>query len=416
MKIFGKFLVTYFIMLSFFIITLVLTCSIPSSFLKNNIGKSLKTLKNEGIYPNFGFPFRQIILDNFTDSLMLNTAYSVDSNHPLKSALLNYRYEGKDDAMNQISNLEKLYLNKEIKKVGYERYWHGYLIYLRPLLIFFSYSQIRIILTLMLYFLFITFFYLSWEKLGKWTILSFTLGLIAVDFFYLGWSLQFSNVFLIGLLGAIYLFLTYKPRQNLTILFFIMGGLTSFFDLLTAPLITLGIPLITAIRLEKKNKLAVVYYLLSWLIGYSILWVSKWIIVQLLFAPSAVITAINRVAYRSFYKPNANFSYLKVIKLNLFQLIGYNPINKIIILSSLIFFLFFFLIYFKFRKEKLKNITIWILIATIPYLWYLIAANHSYIHVWYTYRNQLMSVVSLFLAAGEFINWPKIGAPKRDKN
>lgn len=51
---------------------------------------------------------------------MLNTTYSVDSKNPFKSAFANYRYEGKLDLINQISKLEKLYLNKKegIKNSG----------------------------------------------------------------------------------------------------------------------------------------------------------------------------------------------------------------------------------------------------------------------------------------------------------
>ncbi len=401
----GKFITTYFVLVSVFLITVIAACTIPSSLLKQNIGKTLNTLKKEGSYPSFGIPWRQIVLDNFTDTLMLNTVYSVDSKNPLKSALVNIRHDGNVDSINQISNLEKLYFNKDIQQVGYERYWHGYLIYLRPLLAIVSYSGIRIFITLLLYSSFIFFIYLSWKKLGKIITIAFILGLISVDFFYLGQSMQFSSVFLIGLLGGIYMILTYKNQHSLYILFFIIGALTSFFDLLTAPLITLGMLLIIATSLEKKNKISIFLYCLLWSIGYLLLWFSKWLIVQILFTPGAIVAAFNQIIDRTVNRADANFSHLNAVKLNFFQLIGYNRVNKIIILFIFIVSSIFFIRYFAFKKEKINKVITWILIGIIPYLWYLIAANHSYLHVWYTYRNQFMSVVCLFLVAVEFIDW-----------
>lgn len=392
-----------------FLIALILSCLIPSSSIKQNIDKTLVTLKKEGTYPSFGLPWRQIVLDNFTDSLMLNTAYSVDSTKPTKSALVNIRYEGKVDNLNQISNLEKLHLhNKDIEQVGYERYWHGYLIYLRPLLTFFSYSIIRIIISIFLYSSFIIFIYSSWKKLGKKVTIALLLGLISVDFFFLGQSMQFSSIFLVGLLGSIYLLYTYKRNSSLYPLFFIVGSLTSFFDLLTAPLVTLGILLIVATSLGDKNIKNIFLNCISWSTGYLLLWFSKWLIVDLLFTHGAIATAFDQIINRTVNQAGANFSHFSTVKLNLFQLIGYNRVNKIIVLFLFIISSVFFLRYFTFRKEKINKSLPWILIGSIPYVWYLIAANHSYLHVWYTYRNQFMTVVSLLLVIMEFIDWPHV--------
>lgn len=401
----GKLIVTYFVLVIIFLISLILSCLIPSSLLKQNIGKTLITLKREGTYPSFGLPWRQIVLDNFTDTLMLNTAYSVDSNNPIKSALVNVRYDSKVEGTNQISNLEKLYLHKDVQQVGYERYWHGYLLYLRPLLTISSYSSIRNIVTIFLYSSFILFMYLSWKKLGKKVTIIFLLGLISVDFFYLGQSMQFSSVFLIGLLGSIYLLYTYKKDRRLYILFFIIGALTSFFDLLTAPLVTLGMLLVVATILENKNIKNILLHCLAWSIGYLLLWFSKWFIVQALFAPGAIATAFNEIVNRTVNRADANFSHFNAVKLNFFQLIGYNHFNKIIVLSLFIISSIFFLRYFTFSKQRINKILPWILIGSVPYIWYLIAANHSYLHVWYTYRDQFISVVCVFLVASEFIDW-----------
>ncbi len=404
-KIIYQLLATYLILLSAFALSLILACMIPSSYLESNIAKSISVMEKEGIYPVFGVPWRQIGLDNFTDSIMLNTAYSVDESKPAWSAFVNYRYEAEVDSVNQVANLKKLYTENAKPQTGNERYWHGYLVYLRPLLTIFSYNEIRILLTAAHLVAFALFVTLSWKRLGRKKTAFFVLGLLSVDYFYLSRSMQFSAVFLIALLSAVILLKKPLHKNQLHyLIFFIVGAITTFFDLLTAPLVTLGLILLITASVD-KNIMRILLHAFFWSLGYLSLWFSKWALVQLFFTPQAISTALHQIMNRTITQADANFSHLAVIKLNFFQLIGYNKTNKVIVLSFAILLLLFLIKYFRFDKQKIKNILPWILIGFMPYGWYLIAANHSYIHVWFTYRIQLISVVSLFFIASEFIDW-----------
>jgi hypothetical protein len=401
-----KILIAYFVLLLIFFVSLVLTSLIPSSLFTKNIGKTIMIFKKEGIYPSVGLPWRKIILDNFTDPLLFNTAYSSNATNPIKSALTNLRYTDSIDQLNQINNLEKLYVRNAVPNTGYERYWHGYLVFLRPLLVFFSYTGIRILLTLMLYASLLYLSYLTWRILGKKLTIFFFFGLIAVDFFFLSKSLQFSSVFLIGFISSI--FILKKPDKNHSalVLFFIVGGLTSFFDLLTAPLISLGIPLVIATALKKRRY--VFSHCFAWTIGYLSLWLSKWILAALLYTPDAIRVSFNQIINRTITKADTQFTHFTAIKLNLFQLLGYHRISQLVVFVFILVLIFFLLRYFNFRKQTGKKILPWLFIATIPYLWYLVAANHSYLHCWYTYRNQFMSIVAGLMIFSEFINWHKV--------
>src|SRR3989338_5629890 len=168
-----KLVKNYFILLTFFLVSLTLVSLIPDNSIKSTIGKSIKTLKHEGLYPSIGLPHREIILDNFTDALILNTSYSVNSKKPFESFITNKRYS-LPNTSNQITSLDAGYTDKTTQKVGYERYWHGNMTYLRPLLTLFSYSQIRIFLFMILNASFAVFIYLSKQKLG----MSFTTAAI----------------------------------------------------------------------------------------------------------------------------------------------------------------------------------------------------------------------------------------------
>jgi hypothetical protein len=401
---FGLFLVFFFLV--------VAVHFIPKGAIKKNIGRSLETLKKEGTYPMFGVLGRQIVLDNYTDALMLNTAYSAESKTPVRASLLNYRHDSTIQSANQIMGLEGLYKNeKSVKKVGYERYWHGYLVYLRPLLMVFSYSQIRVILTLVLMSMYLGLIVLAYKKVGLHFSVALTAGLLAVDFFYLGQSLQFAGVFLVGLSGSLYLLANAKKvkkgKLNLSLVFLVVGALTSYIDLLTAPIVSLGMLLIMAINLRKARLFEVISYCFFWSLGYLLLWFGKWALVGVLFAPGAISTGFSQVLNRTVTQADANFSHLRALQLNLFQLIGYAKISKIVVLASASLYFLFFLKYFTFSVTRLKKALFWLGLAVLPYLWYLVAANHSYLHVWYAYRSQFMSVACLLLASFQFLKLGK---------
>jgi len=393
-----------FFLVFIFLTTVTLTSTIPSARLQKQVGQTIVSLKKEGIYPTIGLPFRKIIVDNFTNALMISTAYSINSKRPLKSALLDVRYDSVDNRADQIHNLEMTYLKKPVRPVNYERYWHGYLIFLRPLLIFFSYQKIKIILTLTLYLLFLTFLFLVYKKLGKTKVLMYFLSFLAVDFFTAAGSLSFFSVFALALSLAIYSLARPSEKETRSYLYLIGGGLAAFFDLLTAPLIVLGLLVSIDLNQKKINPRKIIANSLSWAYGYIFIWFSKWFIVQSLYLPGAVGRAISQIANRTGHSPDSDFSRLNAIKLNFFQLVGYDKTDKILVFLFLIIICLFVIRYSKITRKKLREVLLLICVGAAPYLWYLIVANHSYLHVWFTYRNQLISVISSFLIVEKLID------------
>jgi hypothetical protein len=118
------------------------------------------------------------------------------------------------------------------------------------------------------------------------------------------------------------------------------------------------------------------------------------------------LNAFNQIQNRTLSIPDENFSRFATIKLNLFQVIGYSQASKIILLIFAILLVFIFI-------KNIKNINLkkswyWIAIALIPYFWYLVAANHSYLHVWFTYRNQFGAITAgLLFVTSVLKNSPK---------
>src|SRR3989344_7808332 len=327
-----------------FFAMLVLVCTIPSSVINSTLSDSVATLKKEGLYPSVGFPWRKIVLDNFTDSVMLNIAYSVDSSDPERSAIRTIQFDGDDNAADQILNLEKLYKKQDIHETAYERYWHGYLIFLRPLLAVTSYAGVRIVLTAVLFSIFAIFMHTSWKRLGVQTTFGVLIGFIAIDFFWLGSSLQLSNTFITGMLGSLYL-LNRKKLSFLEVstVFFIVGAVTQYIDVLSAPLVALGLLLITTAGLLKKtmNLKKVMFLCVLWSVGYLSLWGAKWILAERTYVPGAINTGYKKVQDRTMNSADAQFSRTNAILRNFYQLRGYDKRDKIVIgRSSAILHLF----------------------------------------------------------------------------
>lgn len=402
-----KLLLTYLILVGSFFLILVLINSIPSNLLKKNIGISLNTLDKEGSYSTYGITWRKIVRDSFTDNLMLNEAFSVDSSQPIKSALQSAFSGGLYDTGKQTSSLEQLYLGKETKPVPYDRYWHGYLVYLRPLLAITSYQGIRTILTTVLICLGIWLLYLLVKRFGYGVALTILTGLLAVDFLYIGQSIQFFGVFNISILGSIYLLYVNNKNDFHPIYFFIIGAVTSFIDLLTAPLVTLSIPLIISTIYNRRKIKAIFISCIFWTLGYLSLWMSKWLLGQFSYSPGAITNAVNQIRYQTATNLTESISRSETIYRNFWQLIGYDKTNKYVVLAIGLTMFFFLVRYYRIPKDWLIKILPWLIIVCIPYIWYLVAAGHDYMHVWFTYRNQLMTVISASLIYLEFIDRKK---------
>ncbi len=170
MKEIGKRVLKYIIIYVSIIITFLLLLTgvslIPKSKIEKNVKETAETLTEQT--NRYEIPIRNwyMLFDNYTDALMVNTAYSIDNKNPFYSAMVarkNYIpgvteeiYPDRTGGIGRASKYQDLdqvgELNDTIKGIKnesfeYARYWHGYLVLLRPALVFFNVTQIRNIMT-----------------------------------------------------------------------------------------------------------------------------------------------------------------------------------------------------------------------------------------------------------------------------
>lgn len=403
-KYYIKYITILVIIFIIFIATLLLSALIPSDLLENNVRKSLNTLKEEGNFPEvkYGINYK---LDNYTDALMINTAYCIDNEDPLNSILLarrNYQSDRDDiklvevDSENTILNLELTLNNENTEYYEYSRYWHGYLIYLRPLLLITDYVGIRIILVTLINILFIITTYLIYNKINLKCALAFFISMIASSIYLIGLSIQYSSVFILFLCACIYILKNNKTIKDIKILFFITGALTSFMDLFTCPILTFCIPFIIYITMHRKDNKENLKQMIKlgtfWALGYCIIWISKWIITDILCGTNTIFSAKQGILRLSSGQNNFSVGILDAITKN----IGY---VKYFLIIPIILLIFVDLMNIKkiIKRNGIKQSLIYALIGIIPFAWYIIVKNHSYAHARFTYKDLSITIFCLFI-------------------
>lgn len=365
----------------FYVCSLTLVYMIPNHMIQENFDKSIQILSKEGDYPSLNQADRDASrLDNYTDRLMYRkTLKKTDHENALRAAM-------------DVEN--------------YARYWHGYQIFLRPITMFLNYGAVRQIYGLVLTILLGVLLFLLAKKTDLFLVLSFTISLYAVRYYTFFVSMQFSNVFYILFAYLIYLLLQekdyYKEKRYYTTFFFV-GSLTNFFDLLTVPLLTLGVPLVLIFYLEqtyaKKATLVkpLIISSMMWGIGYGLTWGLKWLIGTLVLQRNVFEDAFHQILFRTTGDQAHLLVRSLMFKTNFFYL--FNKVTLLFLLGLGLVMLIYFLSKRKFKFEV--GNTIFLVIALYPYFWYLILADHSQIHAWFTYRLQFITIFAglTFLAS-----------------
>ena len=122
---------------------LILVYKIPTDRIQENVRKSaLEIIQKEGLVPEITH-IATSYLDNWTDSIMLGEAAHPNNNTPAFDAMQAAHYESDEYPDQSLVNwaTNGTYLRDRT----YARYWHGYLIWLKPLLTVMDFGRIRIL-------------------------------------------------------------------------------------------------------------------------------------------------------------------------------------------------------------------------------------------------------------------------------
>lgn len=391
---------------------IVLSYKLPFEPIKENVRESLSLLNEEGVYPQFFEGGGNSQLDNYTDALILSEAMCVGEG-TIKDAMLGCAYRGDNDT---ILSLNMYFEEGNHHTVNVTHYWHGNLTVIRPLLMLFNYSQIRVINLVGLSIMLCSILYLMYsKKIDTKYIVAFVLSLLFINGWIFPFSIQFSCMFYITF-AEIILVLKYNDYfkvNNRYYVFFMLSGLfTSYFDYLTVPVVSLGMPLIflsliNEDDIDQKFAVKAFIYCLLWAMGYFGMWLAKWVIATVVLGDNYVLKGMS-----SFLSRAASETHLgeatpwSAVKRNLDRPSGI-AYRVFFVVSVGLFLWGLWKVYKKEKKSLInKSLLFYVPVIFMPMVWYIFLKNHSYIHAFFTYRGLIISVFGILVLLLRVISEP----------
>ena len=392
------------IVVTFIFITI--SFCLPNGRIRSHLAEASGILVGEGEHPSSYIYNPSVELDNYSDAIILNVAYDVKPNrNPIKKALSNTYFtinQGTAQGENYKEVVENTD-NLEGEFIDYTRYWFTTSAFVRFLGTVMGYKQIRFAFMTVILLLFGISISLIHKRVGIKYAISMAIALILIRLFIIPMSIQYVPVTLITLLSIIAVCVISKKKnymQKMPLLFIVSGTTTAIFDLMSFPLLTLGLPLalLVVISLKEDKKVDVVKYL-KLIVGFTLLWglcygatyFSKWIISSIILQENSIMIALEQLVFRS------SASSLQVSTEDMFTSNFNTYFTGFSLIGLLVYFVIWIVLVIKLKKplKGFLPFVIMIAIALIPYAWYLAFTNHSYIHYWMTYRIQAIALFSI---------------------
>ena len=379
--------------LLFLWLLLFLSALIPNEKIKDNMIESAYYYSDRQPYqfPEDG-KFNGIE-DNYADAILLGVLWNMDSDDAFVSSLDTKYYDGEERGENY-----GLYasINGHEANVDYTRYWHGSVTFIRPLMVFTTVDNIEwIAFGVFVALLVIVCAILFKKKCGMMAGI-LLVSLACVHIWNIRMSLEYMPTFIIAML--------------MSILFLLM---VSFYDFLTTETVAILIPLALVYMVRAKEKrlgtskeniILAIKSGVAWGISYGTCFAAKWIAASVVTGENKIVASFSSAAERFngveeaenitafqelLYAIPANLStaFGGTVRVDAGHVMGGLIIFGIIVGS--VFYLFS-------AKEKNKEIAlILLIIGLLPYVRFAVLNNHSYLHEFFTYRAQCVSVLAL---------------------
>ena len=385
------------------VVLLTAVYALPTARMRHNVSISLPYILSEGDRYQWAPYHNGTELDGFTDAIMLGNAVYAGSGSPLGDALVNPRMEFTPGDSVPVDSLSQYAQGAEDgRQVTYARYWHGYLLFLKPLLLFFNLSDIRMMLMTVQFSLAAALLCLVYKRKGPRLAVPLGLALVCLNPVSTAMSMQFTSIYLLTLVFALAeLQIDSFSKERGWVLYLLLGVCTAFFDFLTYPPAAFGICVLLEILLfggSAKEKLKkTILSGLNWGLGYGGMWSGKWLVGSLLTRQNILADAITTAHYRTGTEVAAGegtaAAYPEILAKNLGALMG--P-GCLILFGALVILFLWLLVSKKYRFAPDNTLLPALgLIALVPFAWYFVLKNHSSVHYWMTYRNLSVTVMAL---------------------
>lgn len=432
---------------------MILTYMLPTKRIEKHAKSAVKRYQKEEAFNNVFDSWHLSWGDHFTDSIMIGTAICDSKENLFDRAMKNQRieYEGYINAYDSLiyyclgsdrtqglvtldendKEMAEAYLSEEEELIdrqnflpfAYPRYWNGYVVVLKAFLFLFDFNVLYVLNFLCQISLMLAVAYMLWKRDKKWYIIPYLLVIASLSPYTTCNSIQLSNIMYITLITMLVMLVKEsKLKESTYIYLFAVNGICiAYFDLLTYPLLALGMPLV--LYCVQNNAYSVIKRIvdllklsLVWLFSYALMWMSKWVLATFITGQNVIKNAYEAFLYRSGSDENrmcdgviSDLSYGEsrakikgVIELNYKEVLVRNFYAYFHVVVLSIFFIAIVLelyILFKYRKglkrENIKQIVPFVFVGIYPFVWFRLLINHSFGH--YFYVSRIIAVVTFAL-------------------
>ena len=392
----------------------VLLCMVyllPTGSMKEHLKQDMQELNAEGMYPSFSeyhsqdYYFNSWTLDNYTDALMLGTAV-FDSDAPLLDKAMQAYHPYFADSISSIDHLNGYLNDGNCDSVSYARYWHGYLVFLKPLLCITDYLMLRTYNRIFQYVLMLALAVVLVRRCSWKCILPMAAAFAFLGPGFIGYSMQYSTMFYVSMTAVSILGLCHRrlKGQALIYYFFIVGIVTNYLDFLTYPALGLGLLLVLLAMINQREKAATnifntVCCSVAWGLGYGGMWIGKWAICSLILHNNQIADSFANVIIRSGSEVyGQTISRISAILVNIEMSKEKLPLNMLLI-GLIIIAVIAVWQWRKYMKTFAGYAANLFIIAMIPFVWYPVLCNHSYEHVWMVHRLLAVTIAATAASA-----------------
>ncbi len=393
------------------LILLYLVHLLPVSPMQDNIARSSELYNYEGVYPQWDTGYKATQLDNWTETLVLAAAIYDGGDHSLTERVFYVPYMEYDDLSMPLSltNYANHSALTDYHEANYDRYWHGSIVLLKPLLLFFDMPDIRMICMLLTFFLLIlTVIQMKNNHIDLY-IPAFLFGMAV----YMPVTTGLSTIFTAETVTMQVLSLLILKsgdeagKRNWVVPFALTGCLTSFLGELSFPVVSLGFPLLFLAwqRSEKLTAKRFFTYSAAWGIGYFLNWILKWLLGTLLTERDFIQDNIRH--FLSYHEDKVGYDLFGnelVWEPGLFM----RSLKNLLVVTKWPFILLFLGITayyicvfvkrgYAITRESAKGTLVPLLIGCLPFLLYFALGNgYSYVHYWMSYRQLSVTAAAAF--------------------
>ena len=404
MKTVWKYCVVFVGLIAGYLLFGILANLLPNQPIEDNIKRSLEMgdLADDVSYAIANT--KKLYTDNYTDALILNQACNGGHDSLMTSILLVPRLLDtlQPRPMGDIPECGSLHRvvdhDASLTKVYYGRYWHGSTFLMRCLLQITDYTTLRLVFYVLSSLLLLWVCVALYRRVNVLIAASYILSLLLVNVFLMQLSIQFIPVLVLTLGTTLWVLYRVKTSGQMMMTMFVTGSLLAYFDLLTCPMLTWGMPLCIYLVMREEDTFrksigTIAAASATWLTGYGASWGNKWLIASALTSQNIIKDGFNRFSLRA--GNDWYFTRWEAITSNLDLVVW--PMVGIALLA------FVCLAVFRFNRNGLHRAVLCLLMAFPPLLWYLAASNHSYLHSWFTYHNMAVVLLAMFAAVSSLV-------------